>query len=286
MPTKSIPQLGDANWGTTLNNHILQTTDPANGGPIIIFGAGPSGLTADDKGKTYLNNFTGNLHEWDGTKYKIHCGNTVNIRDFGYPSTSLTQNGDDTPIFLAAVNYALVNGIKEVYIPASLGPFNIICAYRIQAEIPAGDFTIVGDSNSTIITAVDTDAYAFTFSNKGNYKLKGLKFIGRGPAAFGGSPFCNGIRITGNAAGSNFVFDYVFTEIGNNELTGVSQNIGIRKEVPCDCSFYKTSISGDIGYWSSAGGNDYWDHNRTLGSRICAVYYNNKNSTVPSRVVL
>jgi hypothetical protein len=70
MPTKQLPQRGQTNWDTTLNNYLTQLTDNNNGGGINTFTAfsqRPTNLTADDKGKTYLYTQTGNLHQWDGT---------------------------------------------------------------------------------------------------------------------------------------------------------------------------------------------------------------------------
>ena len=68
MP-KSIPQLGDANWGTPLNAHLSQLQNPTNGGINTFeqFSQRPTNLTTDDAGKTYLYTQTGNLHQWTGT---------------------------------------------------------------------------------------------------------------------------------------------------------------------------------------------------------------------------
>jgi hypothetical protein len=52
MPTKSIPQLGDPNWGTPLNAHLSQLQNPTNGGINTFeqFSQRPTNLTTDDIG--------------------------------------------------------------------------------------------------------------------------------------------------------------------------------------------------------------------------------------------
>jgi hypothetical protein len=73
MP-KSIPQLGDSNWGTPLNAHISQLQNPSNGviNSFDQFSQRTAlALTADDAGRTYLYTQTGNLHQWNGTTWKV-----------------------------------------------------------------------------------------------------------------------------------------------------------------------------------------------------------------------
>jgi hypothetical protein len=53
MP-KSIPQLGDTNWGTPLNAHLAQLQNPTSGGINTFeqFSQRPTSLTTYDIGKT------------------------------------------------------------------------------------------------------------------------------------------------------------------------------------------------------------------------------------------
>jgi Pectate lyase superfamily protein len=86
MSIKALPTTGDTNWGTSLNNYLTQLTDNANGGGINTFTAfsqRPTNLTADDKGKTYLYTQTGNLHQWDGTTWKVLNESVINVKDYG-----------------------------------------------------------------------------------------------------------------------------------------------------------------------------------------------------------
>jgi hypothetical protein len=68
MPNKSIPTIGDPNWGTPLNAHLSQLQNQTNGGINTFeqFSGRPNNLTADDIGKTYLYTQTGNLHQQYG----------------------------------------------------------------------------------------------------------------------------------------------------------------------------------------------------------------------------
>jgi parallel beta-helix repeat protein len=75
MPLKRVPNPNsDANnWGTILNENLAQTNRATDGGFNTVANAGllPTGLTADDQGKSYLNIQTGLWHEWLGTVWTI-----------------------------------------------------------------------------------------------------------------------------------------------------------------------------------------------------------------------
>jgi Pectate lyase superfamily protein len=85
MPNKSVPQLGDSNWGTPLNAHLAQLQNPNNGGINTFeqFSGRPTNLTTDDAGKTYLYTQTGNLHQWTGTSWKVLNESVINVKDYG-----------------------------------------------------------------------------------------------------------------------------------------------------------------------------------------------------------
>lgn len=94
MP-KSIPTLGDSNWGTPLNNHISQLQNPTTGGinSFDRFSGRPTNLTVDDIGKTYLYTQTGNIHQWLGTTWKVLNESVINVKDYGAVGDGVT---DDT----------------------------------------------------------------------------------------------------------------------------------------------------------------------------------------------
>jgi hypothetical protein len=70
MPTKSIPTLGDPNWGIPLNNHLSQLQNPSTGSinTWLNITARPT-LTIDDQGKTGVNLDTGYVEQWTGTAW-------------------------------------------------------------------------------------------------------------------------------------------------------------------------------------------------------------------------
>jgi Pectate lyase superfamily protein len=96
MPNKSIPTIGDPNWGTPLNAHLSQLQNPTNGGINTFeqFSGRPTNLTADDKGKTYLYTQTGNLHQWTGTIWKVLNESVINVKDYGAVGDGVADDSD------------------------------------------------------------------------------------------------------------------------------------------------------------------------------------------------
>jgi hypothetical protein len=112
MP-KSIPQLGDSNWGTPLNAHISQLQNPANGAinSFEQFSGRPINLTLDDAGKTYLYTQTGNIHQWTGNSWKVLNESVINVKDYGAVGDGVTDDSDK-------IQYCLDNFVgKTIFLP-------------------------------------------------------------------------------------------------------------------------------------------------------------------------
>jgi hypothetical protein len=103
MPLKSLPQLGDSNWGTPLNAHISQLQNPSNGAinSFEQFSGRPTNLTPDDAGKTYLYTQTGNIHQWNGTAWKVLNESVINVKDYGAVGDGVA---DDYQAFVKCLN--------------------------------------------------------------------------------------------------------------------------------------------------------------------------------------
>jgi hypothetical protein len=135
MP-KSIPTLGLANWGQPLNEHLSQLNDPTNGGinKFDTFASRPTTLTANDIGKTYLYTQTGNIHQWDGTNWKVLNESHINVKDFGAVGDGVA---DDTVAIQLAINTAKGAGVvgvnnRAVYIPG--GVYKITSTLEVDAS--------------------------------------------------------------------------------------------------------------------------------------------------------
>jgi hypothetical protein len=276
MPLKTLPTLGDSNWGTPLNNYIQQTTDNVNGGSFNSFTNfvdRPTNLIADDKGKTYLNKRTGNFHIWDGAQWKVqHTSDFVNVLDFG----AITAV-NDTAVVQAAIDYCLSGSVTRLYLPKGI--------YKFEAQLGYGLITIYGDSSDqTIMTATSNGGYVFTCSGNGNQNLECLRIMGANALDPNISYSSNGVKCTpASAQGYNG-----FQPINMSNINFQRCGICLYKEGTLFGKFVDCKFGGEIGVFSkgstfpySINGNysgfDQFNHCKFMANAKCAVYYNNIN---------
>lgn len=74
MP-KNRPEIGDSNWGITLNEHLAQTSQQ-NGG--FNYATSDPTLTADDIGYTYVNTSDNELKQWNGSSWIVLLHSNAN----------------------------------------------------------------------------------------------------------------------------------------------------------------------------------------------------------------
>jgi hypothetical protein len=169
MPNKSIPTLGDSNWGTPLNNHLSQLLNPSTGGINLFdkFLDRPlaSALTLDDTGKTYLYTQTGNIHQWNGTVWKILNESVINIKDYGAVGDGVV---DDTVSIKSAITLAKTL-IKPLFIPA--GNFLVSSTLEVSAIEVYGN-----DKYNCIIKA--TSAQFHVFKTTGETRFRNFRING------------------------------------------------------------------------------------------------------------
>lgn len=97
---KTIPTVGDQNWGSPLNAHLAQLSDPNLGG----FNTSPlASPTANDEGHCYVDLATKNWYRFDGAHYVEISTGIIYVDDFIDP-TDNPQDADANAI-QAAVDY-------------------------------------------------------------------------------------------------------------------------------------------------------------------------------------
>jgi Pectate lyase superfamily protein/Right handed beta helix region len=167
MPNKSIPTLGDSNWGTPLNAHLSQLQNPTNGGINTFeqFSGRPTTLTTDDVGKTYLYTQTGNLHQWTGTIWKVLNESVINVKDYGAIGDGVA---DDTAAIQTAVDLG-----KSCFFPEAI--------YSVIGLSVQSNCTYFGVGDNSVISLIEPDRtvndlnYAFALNFKSNVTIKDLK---------------------------------------------------------------------------------------------------------------
>jgi hypothetical protein len=272
MSIKSLPQIGDSNWGTTLNDYLGQTLNSSQGGNLnqfYLFSDRPTNLTADDKGKTYLNLKTGNYHEWTGTAWKVLNQEIVNVQDYG-GVISNTKVDFNAPA-LAAVNYAIANNISTVFFPSGW--------YALELVLPAGDYTIKGQGVTTKLFCKGANKYVITLPATGTINIEDLEI--------------NGIYGTAN--------DYSESGYGifRSSTTGAITNLskvnstaclhGFHKEGNARINAFECSFGNDISIFAiNSGtvttGDDHFINCKIFFNISLGVYYNNHNQSGPMSV--
>lgn len=101
MP-KPIPTLGLQNWGTPLNDHLKQISNPTTGGINTATDSTtrPNTLLTADDGYTTLNQRTGNLHRWNGAAWDVQNNSIYNVLDYGVKGDGIA---DETPALTALI---------------------------------------------------------------------------------------------------------------------------------------------------------------------------------------
>jgi Pectate lyase superfamily protein len=171
MP-KSIPTIGDSNWGTPLNNHLSQLQNPTNGGinSFEQFSGRPTTLTLDDIGKTYIYTQTGNLHQWTGTTWKVLNESFINVKDYGAVGDGVT---DDTAAIQGCIsNYNIKqSGRGEMYFPDGVYKVGELFFRHSEGFGPNNDlWSVIKGSGNVIFTP--------NFNNPNKYILNFLGIIG------------------------------------------------------------------------------------------------------------
>jgi Pectate lyase superfamily protein len=175
MPNKSIPTLGDSNWGTPLNAHLGQLQNPTTGGinSFEQFSGRPTTLTAEDIGKTYIYTQTGNLHQWNGNTWKVLNESVINVKDYGAVGDGVV---DDT----VAIQSAILGG-GQIIFPS--GSYLVRSTLQVQSNTTIKGASrnfeggiksskiIYGDSFGVCFNTEQTQALNVEISNLGIYGI-------------------------------------------------------------------------------------------------------------------
>ncbi|MBC7472558.1 MAG: hypothetical protein H7196_04865 [candidate division SR1 bacterium] len=279
---KQLPTIGDSNWGIPLNSYITQTTDNANGGTFnsfTNFADRPTNLTADDKGKTYLNNRTGNFHTWIGTAWVVkHTGGFINVQDIG--KAGYNDNADDSAVVQAAINTAQIDDVhRKLFFPNGL--------YFFEVEVKGQPgIVITGESTgSTQMAAINPDGYVFTFHANGQHYLENLSINGRKSYDPNLAFNTNGVKCIPK---SDSPQNAGYNPVNMSRVTIRGCGVALYKEATLFGRFDNCTFGGDIGIFSKGStqpaannnysGFDYFTHCFFNGNKV-AVYYNNVNHT-------
>jgi Pectate lyase superfamily protein len=231
MPNKSIPTIGDPNWGTPLNAHLSQLQNPTNGGINTFeqFSGRPTTLTLDDAGKTYIYTQTGNLHQWTGNSWKVLNESVINVKDYGAIGDNSTDN---TPFIQPILDSSFG---RTIYFPSG--------SYLLNLEFKVRSNNLLGQGNKcTNLKSFIPGGYALTLSSNDFWKsfvISDLTFAGN-TIADGGIQFGKPNSLDTNASAITTGLylknvDFLGLDICINKRYG---NIGNNYE---GCSFYTSN---------------------------------------------
>jgi hypothetical protein len=236
MPFKSLPQIGDSNWGTPLNAHINQLIDPVYGGVNRFdkFVDRPNGLTADDAGKTLLYTKTGNLHQWIGTAWKVLNDAVINVMDYGAIGDGVA---DDTSAINACIALATTNAKNTTVVFLPYGNFKVTQTITIP---DSKSTTLEGASKYGSILLCDHDVDGVILGNNSNLKNFTIYRADRGTGYTG-----NGLKFTNQTIGA-------YQEVNNVYARGY-WDWGML--INCtSAKFYNSQVIGaNNGIWVSGG---------------------------------
>jgi hypothetical protein len=272
MP-KTIPQNGQANWGTALNDHIGQLMNPTNGG-INFAATAPTGLTTNDVGYTFVDTTNKEIRRWNGTAWATLMGGVSGLKAdlFLYVS----QTGNDSNDGLTA-NTAFKTIDKAVSLLAGIEQNDYLIVIQLaDSATPYKGSTIPVDKlsghieirgNTTNPPSVVIDAGLQLFGNSTKYAGFYLSGVGSKSryVKFNGMKIINTKTkadlpsVTSNV----FIEAYGYTWIVINDVEfgtmadyaswAVSTHIQTGGESVCHIGRY--SISGSVRYHADMSGS-------------------------------
>jgi Pectate lyase superfamily protein len=283
MPNKSIPAIGDSNWGTPLNAHLSQLQNPTNGGINAFeqFSQRPTNLTADDTGKTYLYTQTGNLHQWTGAVWKILNESVINVKDYG----AIGDGTDATTAIQFCLDKAaaskgtvyLPNGGYPVSKPLEIASFVTFYGESMRGVVITKNSatTGIGGFNSVIILKKSSDSYN-SYSTIRNMFIGSDVKIDCGILCEQGSAYLNMSNLyiynvkTGFASNDSFL-----TNFSSSIISEVDTGIKILAGTSLVASDIYCSLA-EVGFW--IGAMTYTTFNSCAADGISNVSYKFTNS--------
>jgi hypothetical protein len=298
MPQKSLPTIGDSNWGTPLNAHLSQLQNPTTGGinSFEQFSQRPTTLTLDDIGKTYIYTQTGNIHQWTGTTWKVLNESVINVKDYGAIGDGVV---DDTAAVQAVIsqnqnsNTVPTNGNgKTIFFPEGLYLINIITKYNTCKISGAGN-------NSTYFKSFTNNGYIISIGYNDAWNkivIEDVGFIGDVGLTRGGIRF--GINDTALLTPEGLPQVWIG---GLNLKNCAFRDLNIAIYKPWgnignhfyDCSFYKCNyhifvlgyLQAGSPYTEHAGADTITDCHFQL-AQICSIYFDGGGANSTGNYVL
>jgi hypothetical protein len=225
MP-KSIPTIAQPNWGQPLNDHLSQLNDPINGGinKFDSFSQRPTALTANDIGKTYLYTQTGNLHQWDGTIWRILNQSEINVKDYGAIGDA---TADDTAAIQNAINIANTVGQTVEFGTGS---------YKITATLtlPLAGANEISLHGGTLIMS------GTTYTSSNDQGIIASTLINSSGGTNQKSILIDGVNFVNQFVGNTRTFEFIANEYNTISIT--------------NCNFTGFTVGGRLGLFTATTG--------------------------------